>query len=72
MLKEVLQKGWTLGEDLGILSHNDDVIKEIISGGITTFSTSFAQIGSEAAKFVLERTLMREVVPTTLADRGSV
>jgi DNA-binding LacI/PurR family transcriptional regulator len=61
-----------LGEDLGILSHNDDVIKEIISGGITTFSTSFARIGSEAAKFVLERTLIREVVPTTLADRGSV
>lgn len=72
MLKEVLQKGWILGEDLGILSHNDDVIKEIISGGITTFSTSFARIGSEAAKFVLERTVIREVVPTTLADRGSV
>jgi len=72
ILKEVLKKGWTLGQDLGVLSHNDDVIKEIISGGITTFSTDFAKIGSQAARFVLERTLIREIVPTTLADRHSV
>ncbi|UIR54820.1 GntR family transcriptional regulator [Sphingobacterium sp. SRCM116780] len=72
MLKEVLQKGWELGDDLGILSHNDDVIKEIISGGITTFSTSFSEIGKEAAKFVLDREFVKMIVPTTLADRNSV
>lgn len=72
MLKEVLQKKWKLGRDLGILSHNDDVIKEIISGGITTFSTNFSAIGQEAARFVLNRSLVRKIVPTTLVDRKSL
>lgn len=72
MLKDILQKKWRLGKDLGILSHNDDVIKEIISGGITTFSTSFHTIGQEAAKFVSQRVPVKMIVPTELVDRKSL
>jgi len=72
MLKEVQQKNWKLGTDLGILSHNDDVIKEIISGGITTFSVNFGEIGKEAAKYVLSREKVQQIVSTHLVDRNSV
>lgn len=72
MLKEVLQKGWVIGEDLGILSHNDDVIKEIISGGITTFSVDFGEIGRKAAQFVINKEKVRIIMPTILTDRNSL
>jgi len=72
MLKEVVQKKWVLGRDLAILAHNDDVIKEIICGGITTFSTDFARMGELAALFINTRYIIQEFVPTVLYDRQSV
>jgi DNA-binding transcriptional regulator YhcF (GntR family) len=72
ILKEVLQKGWVIGEDLGILSHNDDVIKEIISGGITTFSVDFGELGRKAAQFVIKKEKVRIIMPTILTDRNSL
>ena len=72
MLKEVLQKNWVIGKDLGVLSHNDDVIKEIISGGITTFSVDFGEIGRKAAQFVLNKEKVRIIMPTILTDRDSL
>lgn len=72
MLKEVKEKGWELGKDLGMLSHNDDVIKEIISGGITTFSTDFAKMGKLSAHYIMTREKIREVIPTELVLRQSL
>ena len=72
MLKEILQKDWKIGEDLGILSHNDDVIKEIIHGGVTTFSIDFGEIGRKAAQCILEKEKVRLIMPTILSDRNSL
>lgn len=72
MLKDAKAKGFRLGKDVGILSHNDEVVKEIIFDGITTYSTDFAVMAEKAARFVLTREKIQEVVPTVLLRRGSL
>jgi DNA-binding transcriptional regulator YhcF (GntR family) len=72
MLKDSKIKGFKIGKDVGFISHNDDIIKEIIFGGISTFSTDFAQMGRKAADFVLRRNKIQEIIPSLLVDRNSL
>lgn len=44
-----------LGKKFGIVSFNDTMLKEVVSGGITTISTDFVEMGSTLAKMVLSR-----------------
>lgn len=72
MLKDCMAKGLKIGKDVGILSHNDDVVKEIICGGITTYSTDFKKMAEIGAEFVLNREPIQKVVPTDLIRRNSL
>lgn len=74
MLKDAKNKGFEIGKDIGFISHNDDIVKEIIFDGITTFSTDFARMGREAALFITESTAERvnQIIPTILIDRNSL
>lgn len=72
MLKDCKAKKLELGKDVGILSHNDDVVKEIICDGITTYSTDFKLMAEKAAEFVLTRKKITEVIPTVLIRRNSI
>jgi len=72
MLKDTKIKGFKLGKDIGFISHNDDIVKEIIFDGVTTFSTDFAAMGKKAAEFVLNRKKTQEVIPTVLINRNSL
>jgi len=72
MLKDTKDKGFRLGKDIGFISHNDDIIKEIIFDGVTTFSTDFALMGRKAADFVMKKEQIREVMPTVLIERNSL
>ncbi|WP_346319296.1 GntR family transcriptional regulator [Chitinophaga sp. YIM B06452] len=72
MLKDAKAKGFRLGKDVGILSHNDEVVKEIIFDGITTYSTDFSKMAEKAAEFVLTREKIQEIIPTVLLRRGSL
>ncbi|RQO74770.1 GntR family transcriptional regulator [Pedobacter sp. KBW06] len=72
ILKDSKIKGLKPGKDLGILSHNDDNIKEIIFDGITTFSIDFAQMGEMAAEFVLFRKPIQHIMKSTLIRRNSL
>jgi len=72
MLKDSKIKGLKIGSDIGFISHNDDIVKEIIFDGVTTFSTDFAEMGKKAADFVLNRTKIQEIIPTVLVDRNSL
>ena len=72
MLKDAKAKGFRLGKDVGILSHNDEVVKEIIFDGITTYSTDFGKMAEKAAEFVVKRKAIQEVIPTVLLRRGSL
>jgi len=72
IVKEAMQKGFQPGRDLGILAHNNDVVKEIIGGGLTTFSVDFAEIGRLAAVFALQRNKVQITLPTQLRQRKSL
>jgi DNA-binding transcriptional regulator YhcF (GntR family) len=72
MLKDCRAKNLKPGKEVGILSHNDDVVKEIISDGITTYSTDFKLMAEKAASFVLTRKKIRETIPTILIKRNSL
>ncbi|ANI88332.1 GntR family transcriptional regulator [Arachidicoccus ginsenosidimutans] len=72
MLKDAQEKKFVFGKDIGILSHNDDIVKEIICGGITTYSTDFKQMAERAAAFVLANEKIQETIPTVLIDRKSL
>jgi DNA-binding transcriptional regulator YhcF (GntR family) len=72
MLKDSKVKGLKIGTDIGFISHNDDIVKEIIFDGVTTFSTDFAEMGKKSADFVLNRKKIQEIIPTILIDRNSL
>ncbi|MDM8172976.1 GntR family transcriptional regulator [Olivibacter sp. 47] len=72
ILKDVMDKKWELGKDLGVLAHNDDVIKEILAGGITTFSTDFKKMGELAATYAKDREQIQLVIETELYQRKSL
>jgi DNA-binding LacI/PurR family transcriptional regulator len=72
IIKDCNQKGFVIGEDVGILSHNDEPVKEIVGNGITTYSTDFALMGKKAAKYVLDREKIQEIIPTVLIRRNSL
>jgi DNA-binding transcriptional regulator YhcF (GntR family) len=72
MLRDIKLKGLELGTDVGVLSHNDDIIKEIICDGITTYSTDFNLMAEKAANYVLTREKIQETIPTVLIKRNSL
>lgn len=72
ILKDAKQKDFEIGKDIGVLSNNNEPVKEIICGGITTFSTDFEEMGRKAAQFVLNQTPITEVIPTVLIRRSSL
>lgn len=72
IIKDCKAENFELGKDAGIFSHNENIIKEIISGGITTFSTDFKTMAKKAAKFVKERKPMHDVIESKLIRRASL
>jgi len=72
MLKDCIAKKFVIGKDVGILSHNDDLVKEIICNGITTYSTDFRKMAEKAADFVRTRKKVQELIPTVLIRRQSL
>jgi DNA-binding LacI/PurR family transcriptional regulator len=44
--------GLKLGQDIGIISYNDTMLKEVVEDGITTISTDFKLMGRNLAKMI--------------------
>lgn len=72
ILKDAKAQGLVIGKDVGILSHNDSPVKEIIEGGITTFSTDFNLMAEKAANSILNKTFLKEILPCILIRRNSL
>ncbi len=71
-LKDCSQEPCELGKDLGIISYDDNVLKEIMMGGITTLSTDFKEMAKMAAAHIKEGTEIRTIIPTDLIRRNSL
>ncbi len=61
-----------LGKKFGIVSFNDTKLKEVVSGGITTISTDFKEMGETLAKMVLDRKSMQVRNTSRLIIRNSL
>nr|WP_299070469.1 GntR family transcriptional regulator [uncultured Allomuricauda sp.] len=51
LVKQVRDRHYKLGDDIGIISYNDTPLKELL--GITVMSTNFKKMGEEAANMIL-------------------
>lgn len=54
LLREAKDRKMELGKDIGVISYNENPLKEFIAGGITVMSTDFAKMGETAAQMMLE------------------
>lgn len=72
VIKMAKKAGLTIGSDLGILSFNDTLLKEVVSKGITTISTDFHHMGQRLAGMVQNREKFQIRNPSYLIRRGSL
>jgi len=72
LLKDCRNNDLRIGKDIGVLSFNDHVVKEIISGGITTISTNFKKMAAITAEHIRSPEHTHFTVPTQLIERGSL
>ncbi len=66
-----IDKGYTLGEQLGILSYNETSLKGVIANGITTVSTDFAHMGKTMASIILNNQKTKVDNPFVMYHRKS-
>ncbi len=72
VLKDCRDHGYEVGKDIGMLSHDDNVVKELVFGGITTISTSFIEMARKAANHVKYGENIQMIIPTNLIRRNSL
>jgi DNA-binding transcriptional regulator YhcF (GntR family) len=52
LIKNATLKSLKLGKDIGIISFNETMLKEVVAGGISTISTNFLQMGITLAQMI--------------------
>jgi DNA-binding transcriptional regulator YhcF (GntR family) len=72
LVKMAAEKNFELGKDVGIVSFNDTVLKEVVAGGITTISTDFQLMGQTLARMIQERSSEKNRNHSSLIRRNSL
>lgn len=72
IIKNIKEHNLELVEDIGIISYNDTLLKEIVEGGITTISTDFNSMGKKLAHMILNNEYSQIENPNRLIIRKSV
>ena len=52
IIKQMKLENLVFKKDLGLISYNDSLLKEVLEGGITTISTDFRLMGSQVAEMI--------------------
>ncbi|MGY5355136.1 GntR family transcriptional regulator [Wenyingzhuangia sp. IMCC45467] len=52
IIKKMREQGLKVSQDLGIISYNETLLKEVVEGGITTISTDFNEMGKRLAQMI--------------------
>jgi len=71
-LKDCAEKDFILGRDVGLLSFDDNIAKQIVFGGITTLSTDFKAMAKMAADHVKDGPTQQTIIPVRLIKRNSL
>ena len=72
IIKRIKDEYLTLAKDIGIISYNDTLLKEIVEGGITTISTNFNLMGERLAEMILNNEFAQVENPNSLILRKSL
>jgi len=70
LAKKVKQAGYTLGQEIGMISFNETTLKELL--GITVVSTDFETMGRTAASLLLNKQRIKVKNPFYMIRRGSL
>lgn len=71
-LKECTKQKYVFGKNIGVLSFDDNVLKQILFGGITTLSTNFNNMAKIAADQVKSGDKIQRILPLDLFRRNSL
>lgn len=72
IIKRIKEQRFLLAEDIGLISYNDSLLKEIVEGGITTISTDFNLMGQRLAQMILNKEFAQVENPNRLIIRKSI
>jgi DNA-binding transcriptional regulator YhcF (GntR family) len=72
LIKKMKEKRFVLAKDIGVISYNDTLLKEIVEGGITTISTDFNAMGKRLAEMILNKEHVQIENPHNLIIRNSL
>ena len=72
IIKKVKVQELTLAKDVGVISYNDTLLKELVEGGITTISTDFERMGKSLAQMILNKERRKIENPNQLIIRNSL
>ncbi|WP_088322799.1 winged helix-turn-helix domain-containing protein [Polaribacter tangerinus] len=72
IIKKLKNTVFKLKKDIGIISYNDTMLKEIVEGGITTISTDFKKMGKNLASLIHKKEYLQMENPTSLILRNSL
>jgi DNA-binding transcriptional regulator YhcF (GntR family) len=72
IIKKIKEESLELSKDIGVISYNDTLLKEIVEGGITTISTDFNLMGKRLAEMILKNEQIQVENPNTLIIRKSL
>jgi DNA-binding transcriptional regulator YhcF (GntR family) len=72
LLKTVKTEKLKIGKDVGIISYNENPLKEFIANGLTVVSTDFEKMGETAAEMVLHNKMDKVENPFLFIERNSL
>lgn len=72
IIKKMKEKDFKMIENIGIISYNETLLKEIVQNGITTISTDFKFMGKRLAQMLLEKENIQIENPSKIIVRNSI
>lgn len=72
IIKQMKMKKLKLVKEVGIITYNDTVLKEVVINGITVISTNFSAMGKTLAKMILTNSKQKISNPISLIVRESI
>lgn len=72
IIKKIKENNLVLAKDIGIISYNETLLKEVVEDGITTISTDFNLMGARLAQMILNNEQIKIENPSSLILRKSI
>lgn len=72
VIKRIREQKLRIPEEIGLISYNDTLMKEVVEGGITTISTDFNVMGQRLAQMILNKEFAQVENPNRLIIRKSI